>query len=334
MLGFIARRIAAAALVLTLTTMLVFVLFFEGPRNPAKPICDARPPCTAAELARIEHTMGLDKPTHVAFGEFAKGLFTGREIAFSEAEVYNCEAPCLGVSFVSRRLVWDELKEKYPATLSLAIGGAGLYLTLGVLVGVTAARFRGTAGDKLLVASTLMVSAIPYYLIALLAWIFMTQKWGLFPSTEGYTPLTSNPAAWAAGLLLPWLVLGFANATSYSRYTRGQMVETMGEDYMRTAVAKGQSRNRVIFRHGLRAAIIPVVTIFGLDLGALLGGTVFTEEIFGIDGMGKWALDSLQGRIDVPVVTATTLVAAFFIILSNLVVDIVYGLLDPRVKVS
>jgi peptide/nickel transport system permease protein len=286
------------------------------------------------ESARIEASLGLDKPVYEAFGDFAKGLVSGREIAFSSAEVYQCDAPCLGVSFRTRELVWDGLKERYPATISLALGGAGIYLSLGILVGALAARFRGTLGDKLLVTSTLLVSAVPYYLIALLAWIFLTQKYGIFPSTEGYTALTDNPAGWAAGLLLPWLVLGFANATAYSRYTRGQMVETLGEDYIRTAVAKGQTRNKVIFRHGLRAAIIPVVTIVGIDLGVLLGGTVFTEYIFGIDGMGKWALDSLQGAPDIPVVTATTLVAAFFIIAANLIVDLVYGFLDPRVKVS
>lgn len=335
MFGFIVRRCLAAALVLALTSMIVFFIFFEGPRNAAQPICDARPPCSPEELARIEHTMGLDKPVYEAYGEFAKGLFTGREIAFSDAEVYDCPAPCFGVSFNTRELVTEGIKERYPATLSLAIGGAALYLLLGVLVGVLAARFRGTVADKLLVSSTLLVSAVPYYVLALLAWIFLTQKYPVFPSTEGYSPLTAGVGAWAAGMLLPWLVLGLSNATSYSRYTRGQMVETMGEDYMRTAVAKGQTRNKVIFRHGLRAAIIPVVTIFGLDLGALLGGTVFTEQIFRIDGMGRWAIESLtEGAPDIPVVTATTLVASFFIVMSNLIVDLVYGVLDPRVKVS
>ena len=141
--------------------------------------------------------------------------------------------------------------------------------------------------------STLVVSAIPYYLIALLAWIFLTQKYSVFPDTE-YNPLFDdgiNVSAWAGGLLLPWLVLGLTNATAYSRYTRGQMVETLGEDYIRTAVAKGQKENTVVFRHALRAAIIPVVTIFGLDFATLLGGTIFTEFIFDIDGMGRWALE-------------------------------------------
>lgn len=334
MLGYIVRRALAALLVLTITSMLVFAILFEGPRNPAKPVCDARPPCTAEELGRIEQAMGLDKPVTTAYGEFVKGLAVGREVSFSEVEVYDCPAPCFGVSFVTRELVTEGLKERYPATLWLALGGAAIYLTLGVIIGATAARFRGTLADKGLVVTTLIVSSIPYYLVALLAWIFLTQKWPIFPSEEGYSPLTEGVGAWAAALALPWLCIGLTSATSYSRYTRGQMVETMGEDYMRSAVAKGQSRNKVIFKHGLRAAIIPVVTIFGIDLGVLLGGTIFTEQIFRIDGMGRWALESLRGTIDIPVVTATTLVAAALIILSNLIVDLLYGVLDPRVKVS
>lgn len=334
MFGFIVRRSLAALLVLILTSMLVFAIFFEGPRNPAKPICDAHPPCTAEELARIEHSMGLDKPVTTAYGEFVKGLFVGREISFSEAEVYDCPAPCFGVSFVTRELVTDGLKKRYPATLWLALGGAAIYLSLGILIGATAARVRGSTLDRGLVVITLLVSSIPYYLVALLAWIFLTQKWPIFPSEEGYSALTDGIGPWAAALALPWLCIGLTSATAYSRYTRGQMVETMGEDYMRSAVAKGQTRNKVIFKHGLRAAIIPVITIFGIDLGILLGGTIYTEAIFRIDGMGFWALQSLYGTIDIPVVTATTLVAASLIIMSNLIVDLLYGVLDPRVKVS
>jgi peptide/nickel transport system permease protein len=332
-LGFIVRRCLSAALVLVITSMIVFVIFFKGPTSPAQTICDNKPPCSPAELSRIKESMGLNDPITTAYGKFLDGLFTGREVKFSEAEVYDCPAPCFGVSFNTEELVTEGLKERYPATLSLALGGAFIYLFLGVFIGVMAARFRGTFADRALVSGALFVSAIPYYLVALLAWIYLTQKSSLFPNTEGYHPFFDNPAAWFAGLLLPWLVLGLATAPSYSRYSRGQMVETMGEDYMRTAVAKGQTRNKVIFRHGLRAAIVPVVTIFGLDFGALLGGTVFTETIFNIDGMGAWAIDSLRGSDDIPVVTATTLVAAFFIIMSNLVVDLLYGVLDPRVKV-
>jgi peptide/nickel transport system permease protein len=332
MVGFIIRRMLSALLVLVLTSMMVFALFFWGPRNPAQPVCDAQQRCTPEKLANIERSMGLDQPIHVAYGEWAKGLFVGREIAFSEAEVYDCSAPCLGISYTTRAEVTDELRQKFPATLSLAIGGAAIALSVGVFVGVLAARYRGTPADKLLVSSTLVVSSIPYYLVALLSWIFLTQKWPVF-DTE-YTPLVDDPWLWFTGLLLPWLVLGLTSATSYSRFTRGQMVETLGEDYIRTAVAKGQKGNVVIRKHALRAAIIPVITIFGLDFGYLLGGTIFTEIIFRIDGMGRWGLEAIGSPTNIPVVTATVLVAAFFIVLSNLVVDVVYSFLDPRVRLS
>lgn len=316
-----------------LTSMTVFALFYLGPKNPAQPLCNRQQRCTPEKLARLEHAMGLDKTVWVAYGEWAKGLVAGRTVEYSAEEVYDCAAPCLGISYNSDKEVTKELAEKYPATLSLALGGSLIYLVLGVVVGVIAARYRGSFADRALVTSTLVVSAIPYYVVALLAWVFLTQKFPIFPNTE-YHPLFENPLAWVGGLLLPWLVLGLTNATAYSRFARGQMVETLGEDYIRTATAKGVKQNRVVFKHALRAAIIPVITIFGLDFGTLLGGTVFTEVIFDIDGMGRWALKALLGTVDIPVVTATVLVAAFFIVLSNLVVDLVYSVLDPRVRLA
>ena len=180
MVGFIVRRLLSAILVLLLTTLAVFVLFYKGPSNPAQGLCDAQQRCTQEKLANLEHAMGLDKAIHVAYGDFLKGLVSGREISFSAAEKYDCSAPCLGISYETRTEVSDELASKYPATLSLAIGGAVIYLFVGVLLGVLAARFRDTIGDKLLVSSTLIVSAIPYYVVALLAWIFLTQKWSIF----------------------------------------------------------------------------------------------------------------------------------------------------------
>ena len=302
------RRLFAALLVLILTSMTVFAIFYLGPKNPAKPLCEKQQRCTPEKLARLERSMGLDKPVHTAYGDWAKGLFVGRTVEYSDTESYECGAPCLGISYRNNREVTSELAQRYPATLSLAIGGALIYLSVGVVAGVFAARYRGTFIDRALVTSTLVVSAIPYYLVALLAWIFLTQKYGVFSDTT-YHPFLDNPITWASGMLLPWLVLGLTNATQYSRYTRGQMVETLGEDYIRTAVAKGQKENVVVFRHALRAAIIPVVTIFGLDFATLLGGTVFTEYIFDIEGMGRWALGAVIGVVDIPVVT-TGMIAA------------------------
>lgn len=331
MAGFLVRRLVSSCLVVALTSMAVFALFFLGPANPARPVCDAQGRCTPEKLAAIEQQMGLDQSVVTQYGAFVGGLFRDRTITMGGE--YLCDAPCLGISYGSGREVRKELMEKYPATLSVALGGAAVYLSLGVSLGVLAARWRGTAADRLLVGGSLVVSSIPYYLFALLAWIFLVLQWDLFPST-GYTPLTEDPIGWASGLLLPWLVLGVAGSTQYARFTRSAMVETLGEDYIRTATAKGLSGRRVLFGHAFRAASLPVVTIFGLDLAALLAGTVFTEQVFDIDGIGRWAIESLKAPQDFPVILAAVLVGAVLVVLANLVVDVVHGLLDPRVRLS
>ena len=331
MAGFILRRLVSSFLVVVLTSMFVFALFFLGPSNPAAPICDAQGKCTPERMALIEHSMGLDQNVVTAYGIFVKGLFVDRTV--SVGADYECSAPCLGISYGSRGEVTKELLKKYPATLSIAVGGAGIYLLLGIILGALAARWRGTSADRMLVGGSLLISSVPYYLFALLAWIFLSLQFKVFPETN-YVPLTENPAAWAGHMMLPWLALGISGSTVYARFTRGSMVDTLGEDYIRTATAKGVKSNRVIFKHALRAAIVPVITIFGLDFAALLAGTVFTEQIFGIDGIGRWGLDAITSPQDFPVITATVLVAAVLVVVANLVVDIIYSFLDPRVRLT
>lgn len=331
MAAFLVRRLVSSVLVVTLTSMAVFALFFLGPSNPARPACDAMGRCTPERLAALERQMGLDQSVVSQYGAFVGGLFRDRTVEMGGT--YACDAPCLGISFGTRQQVTDELLDRFPATLSVAAGGATIYLLLGVTLGVLAARARGTPTDRLLVGGSLVVSSVPYYLLALLAWIFLVLQWDLFPAT-GYTPLTRDPVAWASGLLLPWLVLGLAGATSYARFTRAAMVEALEEDFVRTATAKGLSRRRVLLGHALRAASPPVVTIFGLDLAALLAGTVFTEQIFGIDGVGRWAIEALRAPQDFPVILATVLLGAVLVVVANLVVDVVHAVLDPRVRLS
>ena len=261
-----------------------------------------------------------------------KGIFVGRKPVYSDGKEYNCPAPCLGISQMTGDTVWQDLKQKYPATITVAVGGATIYLTFGVLMGAFAARWRGTTLDRSLVGSSLVVSAIPDYLIILMAWIFLSLRWQLFPNI-GYYPITHDPIKTVTWMMLPWLVLGFTGLTDYARFTRGQMVETLGEDYIRTAMAKGARPSRVLFRHALRAAVVPVITIFGLDFAGLLSGTIFIEQIFGIDGIGRWGLQALQTPMDINVISATVLVGAILVVLANLIVDIIYSFLDPRVSV-
>jgi peptide/nickel transport system permease protein len=334
--GFVVRRLLSAVLVIILTSMFVFVLFFKGMgTSPAVNYCEQLGPgkCTPPKLAAIEHQMGFDQSVLANYGAWAQGIFVGRTNVYMDGKLYDCPAPCLGISISTGNPVWEDLKQKYPATLTLAVGGAAIYLSVGVLLGTMAARWRGTTADRMLVGGTLVVSSIPFYVIALLAWIYLSLQLQIFPTT-GYYPITENPFKTVAYMMLPWLVIGLTSCTDYARFTRGQMVETLNEEYMRTAQAKGLPTRRMLFKHALRAAIVPVITIFGLDFATLLGGTIFTEQIFSIDGIGHWGLRALSTPIDINVVSATVLVAAVLIVVANLIVDIIYGFLDPRVTVA
>ena len=182
-------------------------------------------------------------------------------------------------------------------------------------------------------SASLFINAIPYYLLALLAYLYLVQGLGLFPETGYHSPFTEGIPAFLGGLALPWLILGIAYCTQYARFSRGAMVDALNEDFVRTARAKGLAERTVTRRHALRAAVVPVVTIFGLDFAYLLAGTVFTEKIFGIQGIGLAGLDAVQ-RTDLPMISATVLLGAVFIIVANIVVDILYSVIDPRVRLS
>lgn len=331
MFGYIIRRIVAAFLVVALTSMFVFALFFLGPSNPADSICNQNGRCTQERQANLEHALGLDESVFTQYGKFVKGLFVSRDIDMGAT--YRCDAPCLGISYISRTEVRKDMVSKYPLTIALAVGGSMIFLAVGITMGSLAARWRGSVADKSLVTGSLLLSAVPYYVICLLAWIYFVNSWGLFSDGGSYRGLTESPSAWFGALLLPWLVLGIANSTAYARFTRGSMAEVLGEDYVRTATAKGISSNRVVFQHALRAAIVPIITIFGLDFAGLLAGTIFTEFIFGLDGIGRWSIDSLS-PVDFPIISATVLVSAILVVTANLIVDIVYSFIDPRVRLA
>lgn len=335
MFAYIIKRLISGVIVVILVSMAVFALFWFGPEDPARPICNQQTGnrCTPDRLENFEEQMGYNNGIVSEYAAYAKGVFAGRQMEIGSTQI-DCDAPCLGYSHRTFNLVWEELVDRVPATISVAAGGAVLYLLLGVPIGVAAARRRGTLGDKLLVSSFLVISSVPYYLFALLAWLYFTLIWQVpILGDSGYTPLTDNPAKWFGGLLLPWLCLGIFGCTQYTRYTRGAMVETLSEDYIRTAKAKGLKPSTVVYRHGLRSALVPVVTVFGIDLGVLLAGTIFTERIFEIQGIGRWGLQAVQS-FDLPVVSATALFGAIIIVISNLIVDVIYSVLDPRVRLS
>ena len=337
MTGFVLRRLVSGMVVIVLTSMFVFALFFMGMGDaPAVNYCEKLGPgkCTPAKLESIQHQMGYDESLAHNYREWVKGVFAGRENVYMDGKLYHCSAPCLGISITSGEPVWTELKQRYPATLTLAIGGAAIYLIGGVTLGAVAARWRGGIADRLVVGTTSVISAIPSYLIILLAWLYLSFKLKVFPTT-GYYPITEDPLKTFRYMLLPWLVLGLTGLTDYIRYTRGQMAEALSEDYMRTAQAKGLPMRHRLFKHALRAAILPVITIFGLDLAGLLAGTVFVEQIFGIDGIGYWSLAAVRGTpIDLNVVSASVLVFAVLVVVANLMVDVLQAFLDPRITID
>jgi len=331
MFGYIVRRVISGLLVLLVVSVSVFALFFYGPSDPALAYCPETR-CTPQRLDHIRTSLGLDKPVVEQYSQYMKGIFVGNDFQAGAIKI-KCDAPCLGVSFKLRENVTKYLMSKFPATLSIALGGAVIFLTVGVSSGIFAARRRGTLADKSIVGASLVINAIPYYLLALLAYLLLVSKWAIFPES-GYFPLFQDgPVAWFKGLFLAWLVVGISSSTQYARFSRGSMIESMNEDYVRTARAKGLSERRVTYRHALRAAIVPVVTIFGLEFAYLLAGTIFTERIFDIQGIGLTALQAI-GTKDLPLISATVMIGAAFVVAANLVVDIVYSVIDPRVRLS
>lgn len=334
MLGFVVRRLVSAALVVILTSMLVFTLFYKGPTSPAEQLCQSNGHCTPQKEKLLETSMGLDQPLVKGYLAYIGGLVHSRTMYYGPDVKIECPWPCLGFSYANQQPITKQIAQKYPATFILGIGGGIIELVLGVGIGVYVANRKGGWFDRGMVSGTLVLQAIPFYVLAILAWVFLTLKWPIFPDSDSGFSITSNPASTFHMFALPWLLIGITGAANYIRYTRGQMIETLSEDYVRTAVAKGASRRSVLFRHGLRAAIVPIVTIFGLDLAVLLTGTIFTEYIFNIDGFGNWSISSMRGVIDFPVLLANTILTAVVIVLANLVVDLVYGVLDPRVRVG
>lgn len=330
MLYFVARRLVSAFSVVLVTLIATFTLFFVAPTDPAGAICGERN-CTQQRYNEIRQNLHLDKPKVQQFAEYTAGIVVGRDFETSGV-TQHCKAPCLGFSFKNDRPVLEMLGSRLPVTISLVAGYSVLVLTIGVFVGSMAAKRRGTFGDRSLMTSTLVVSSVPYYIVALMIALYLTILYPILPR-GGWTPPSENVGKWFLGLLTPWLVLGIYNCTSYARYSRGSMVETLSEDFIRTARAKGLSDRVVTFKHALRAGLIPVITIFGLDIAGALAGAIFTERIFDLPGLGNLVLDSLNSY-DLPVIMGTVLVASAVLVTMNFLVDIAYSVIDPRVRLT
>ncbi len=331
MVNYVIRRLIAMAGLLVALSVVVFLLFAALPADPARLTCGKA--CTPQVIEANRVRLGLDKPLTEQYVTFVKGIFVGRDFE-GGTETIHCPAPALGYSFNRNDCATQQILGALPVTASLALGAFVLWMTAGILSGIFAALRRGTVADRGLTAFALIGYSFPSFFIGLLLLFFVVIQWQLLPlATESYQPFTTNPAVWFQKMLLGWVTLALLYAAFYLRLTRNQMLETLGEDYIRTARAKGLRERTVIGRHGLRAGLTPIVTAAGLDLAGLLGGAIITEAVFNLPGVGSLALESVRNA-DLPMITGTVLLAASFIILANLVVDVLYAAIDPRVRLA
>jgi peptide/nickel transport system permease protein len=317
---YILRRVLWGVLLLILVSALTFVLFRILPTaDPAR--LRAGRNANPKVIAAIRANLGLNKPLLEQFWLYMKGLFLHFD---------------LGYSYYSGASVRSLLFDRLPATLSLTIGAAILWMAIGLPIGILSALRRRSRLDRASMgASLLLVSAPEYWLGLIVLYLFASDigQVRVFPGAGSYAGLTTDPGKWFASLVLPWLVLAAGFAAVYARLMRTSLIEAMGEDYIRTARAKGVPERQVVLRHGVRAAITPILTIFALDVGVLLGGAVLVETVFDIPGIGRLNYDAIT-HADFPIIQGTVLLAALFIVVANIVVDIVYAYLDPRVRFS
>ncbi|WP_433275519.1 ABC transporter permease [Pseudonocardia xinjiangensis] len=334
---YIVRRLVAAVILLLIVTAAVFAIFFLVPR-----LAGATPEdlasryvgktADAEQIHVIAVKLGFTDPIWVQYGRFLKGIVAGADYSTGPSTVH-CPAPCFGYSFLTQNPVLPDLLDRLPVTLSLAAGAALIWVVAGVATGVVSALRPGSIFDRAAMGVALAGVSLPIFFTGLLSLAVFSYALGITAPGGSYTPIEDNPFLWAYDLLLPWITLAFLYAAGYARLTRAGMLDTMGEDFIRTARAKGLPERTVVVKHGLRSALTPILTIFGLDLGLLLGGAILTESTYSLPGIGKYSVDAVVNN-DLPKVLGVVMVGSIFIILANLVVDLCYAIVDPRVRYS
>jgi peptide/nickel transport system permease protein len=319
---FVIRRVLGLVVVLFAISVLVFVIFNVIPGgDPALRLAGRHP--TQENIRQIRKDWGFDRPLYVQYGDMMERLFIKRDL----------------ISYQDQTPVLPTIERGIPRTLSLAIGAAIIWLVTGVTIGVLSAIHQGRWLDRILTMLALAGVSIPiFWLGAVLLYLltFKYHSWAIvnWIPPFGYTPFATSPLQWAEHLFLPWIVLAVVSIGFYARVVRASLLDVRSQDYVRTARAKGLSDRRVLVRHTLRTCLIPVVTLFGLDFGAAVGGTVILiEPIFGIEGVGQYAQESVA-HLDLPPLMALTLYGAFFVVVANTVIDLAYAWLDPRTRVQ
>jgi len=319
-----------AAITILIVSAVVFAIFSYLPFDPASLTCGQR--CTPQIIAGNRIKLGFDKPVYEQFWLFISGIFAGRTYGTGQA-AFSCPAPSFGYSFNENACVTDMIKEAMPITVNLAVGALIIWLIIGVGLGVLAAKFRNRWPDTSSSVFVLLGTSLPTFVTGLALLIWVSIKWKIIPmSLDGYVSVLNNPGRWFMYFILPWITLAIAYAALYTRFTRAAVLDTLGEDYIRTARAKGVKERTVLFKHTLRAVLAPIITLAGLDFAGLIGGAIITETIFNLPGLGRLTLRSTY-EFDLPVVLATTILAAVVVIVMNLIVDMLYAVLDPRVRI-
>ncbi len=319
MTRYIIRRLLYVILVVFAVTAVAYAIFFVLPStDPAIAFAGRNP--TPELVQEVREQLNLDEPVPVQYGLYVKRLVAGDEYGW----------PGLGLSYNTRSPVRDEVISRASVTLQIAIGGAVLWLLLGIPIGVISALKKRTLADRVAMGFALIGVSAPVFWLGLVMLYVFWEKLGILPGT-GYVSFADDPKEWFLHMLMPWTVLALLFAAIYARIVRGNMIDTMGEDYIRTARAKGLSERRVVTRHGLRAGLSPVVTLLGIDLALLVGNTVVTETVFNMPGLGNYVLISTDSG-DLPGVLAVVVLASFAVALLSLISDIIYAYLDPRVR--
>jgi peptide/nickel transport system permease protein len=336
MITYIIRRLITAVFLLLVVSVITFAIFFLIPRLAGQNAAElaaqyvGKNP-TASAIAQMEDKLHLNDPLPVQYWHYVSGIVVGEHFNSGPSQDY-CPPPCFGYSFRSQLPVWPQMVQALPVTVSLAIGAAALWLVGGVAIGVLSALRRGSFFDRFSMGVALAGVSLPIFFTGLISLELFSYKWPLFPNVS-YVNIAVNPLLWARNLVLPWVTLAFLYAAMYARQTRAGMLETMNEDFIRTARAKGLRERTVVIRHGLRAALTPILTIFGMDLGLLLGGAILTESTFSLPGLGQFTVEAVNNQ-DFPEIMGVVMLAAFFIVIANMAVDILYAVIDPRVRIT
>jgi peptide/nickel transport system permease protein len=317
-------------LLLFLLTVAVFFLFNLLPGDPARLTCGKA--CTPQLIAANRHRLGLDEPVLTQYAKFVSGIFVGRTFSPDSPQPIKCDVPCLGYSFTRHETVMSLIARAAPVTFWLAIGAFLMWIVAGISLGIFAALRRGRWPDRVIMSISMIGYSLPSFFIGLVLIFFVIIKWRWLPFPAYISPF-ENPGQFFQTMLLPWIVLATLNAAFYVRLTRNQVLEVLGDDYVRTARAKGLREGTVVVKHALRAGLTPIVTAAGLDLAYLLGGAIISENIFSLPGLGALAVGSVI-QSDLPLITGITLLTSTIIIVANLVVDLLYAVVDPRVRIT